>query len=160
MSKKIQVILLEDIMGLGLSGDIVSVSEGHARNSLFGSGKAALADATTKANVKRKQDADLAANAKKLEKLQATAEKLDGTELIIKSRSKEEEGSQLYGSVTSKNIAEELKAQADIKIMAKDVMLKKPILQLGSQDVTIKLSSDVEANIRVTVINDEKSFTQ
>jgi len=155
MSKKIKIILLEDVSGLGKAGDIVSVAEGYARNKLFLQGTAALADAGAQSRRDQKEQRQLAAGQEELAKLQAKAQSLDGSELTIAAKVKD--GNEIYGSITGKQIAVELKQQADLTIKGSDVLLADPIKSIGSQDVIVRLSPEVEFTLKVTVVADAES---
>jgi len=150
MAKKIDVLLLEDIAGLGVAGDIVPVSEGYARNALFPEGKAAIADAASQASASEKRKQHSQAQAQQLAEHQALATKLEGTELTIVARVKDE-GSELYGKITATALAKELKSQAGIEIKAKDIMLEEPIVATGSYEITISIADEVEAMLTVVV---------
>lgn len=157
MTDRIEVILLEDIQELGKEGDIVQVSEGHARNFLFPQGKAAIA---TEGLQKKHEENKKVKNMKReqeLESKQQQAETLDGTELTLTAQVKE--GEDIFGSITAKNIADNLRKQANIKIKANDIELEKPITKLGSHTVVVRLSPDVEAKIQVTIEPDANSST-
>ncbi len=156
MSKKVSVILLEDVAGLGQAGDIIAVSEGYARNFLFLEGKAALATAEAKAKQVAQTKATEAEKAATTQAAQGLAQTLDGTELTLKARVKD--GTEIFGRITKKQIADELNKQAKLKLTPKQVDLTKPITTIGSQDVTINLTSDVTATIRITVEADPTSL--
>ncbi|MEX1997610.1 MAG: 50S ribosomal protein L9 [Candidatus Andersenbacteria bacterium] len=149
MAKRIQVILLEDINSIGRAGDIVAVSEGYARNFLFVQGKAALATSKVVAEKKRHRATALKQQEAELQQLQEQAQQLDGTELVIPVRVKD--GEQIFGSITAKKIAEELRQQAGLTITPKDVKLAHPITSISSQAVTVRLAPTVETSIQVTV---------
>lgn len=145
------MILVEDVSSLGRAGDIITVSEGYARNFLFPQGKAALADEGAVKKIENKRAAAKAEADQALAEAQAQAEALDGTELILTAKRKEEEGPDIFGSITTRHIAAAVKEQAKLDIPPKNIVLEKPITQLGTYDVTMKLSPDVEAVIKVTI---------
>lgn len=149
MSKKVSVILLEDINRLGQAGDIISVSEGYARNFLFLEGKAALA--TTEARAKQAAEAKHRETTKSMatQATQELAQTMEGTELTLRARLKE--GNQIFGRITRKQIADELNKQVKLKLTPKQIDLATDITTLSSQDVTINLTKEVAATIRVTV---------
>ncbi len=155
MAKKIRVILLEDVQTIGRAGDIVSVAEGYARNFLFNDGKAALADHKTMTRHEVKKQHEAAARAVVLEKLQARAEQLEGTELTIVARVKE--GDDIFGTITTKVLAVELKKQAGLTVKPKDIAIPGPLTKLGSVDTTISLSPEIETHMRVTIVPDPRS---
>lgn len=157
MSRRVTVLLLEDVASLGKAGDIVTVTEGHARNFLFPEGKAALADRQIRTQAQAQQAQQVRATAQELEKLQALAERLEGTELTLTARVKEEESSEIFGSITARHIVEELNREGNLSLKPKDVKLTGAITHLGSQDVTIHLAPEIETQIRVTVIPNEET---
>lgn len=168
MSRKVTVLLLEDIQSLGKAGDIVTVSEGHARNLLFPQGKAALADAKARSRAQAEQAHAVAATAKELEELQALAERLEGTELTLTAKPKKVAGpekseadlgasNEIFGSITAQQIVAELNREASLSLKPKDVKLGKPITHLGSEDVAVRLSPEIETHIRVTILPHEKT---
>jgi large subunit ribosomal protein L9 len=158
MPKQVRVILLEHLPSLGHAGDIVQVSEGYARNLLFPSGKAALATKDRQHRQAREKAKQKKVTQERLATLQQQAENLQGTELAIAARVKE--GEDIYGSITTAQIIKELNSQAHLQLKAGDIKLKQPIKKLGSFDVTVTLSPEVETNIRVTVVADPKSLAK
>jgi large subunit ribosomal protein L9 len=154
MAARVQVLLLENIAGVGRAGDIVAVSSGYAQNFLFPQGKAALATKQVRTRKQAEDQKRARAQEKELETLQSKATQLHKTEFIFKARVKEER--YIYGKISSKDIAKKVSDGADIKITPKQVGLTEPILQLGTQDVEIRFTPEITATIRVTVIADEK----
>ena len=144
-----QVILKQDVKGTGKAGDIVKVNDGFARNKLIPSGVAVEATeankraiAREKANLAEKIAAEKAA-AKEL------AEKLKAKPIVVKT--KVGEGGKLFGSITSMDIADAIKAQLDIDVDKKKIVLSKPIKQVGEAQVEIKLYQDIAATVDVKV---------
>lgn len=150
MSKKVQVLLLETIPGIGTAGSITSVAEGYARNFLFPQGKAALAIEKIVQHSKQQESKNRAAAEQRLRVLQDEAEALQGSELTIKARIRE--GDELYGGITAARIAQELSVQAKRAFKAKDIAVPRSIKHLGSYDVTVHVSKEVDTNIKVTVV--------
>jgi large subunit ribosomal protein L9 len=153
---KVNVLLLEDIQGLGRAGDIVSVNEGYARNSLFPAGQAAQATPTVQRKYADKRAKETQSKAQALVQLQKKAEILDGTELTLAARVKE--GDTIYGSITAKDILSELINKANLNIKASQLDINVPIKQLGSYDLTIHLSPQVECVMKLTVVADPSSL--
>jgi len=146
-----QVILTKDVKGTGKAGEIVKVSDGFARNMLFPKG---LAIEATNANVKslEKQKANEAA--KKAEEKAAAVElakNLEDIKVIIKTKSGE--GGRLFGSITSKDIAEETKKQTGLVIDKKKIQLNSPIKNIGKFDIKVKLYPEVVGTLTVEVID-------
>lgn len=149
-----KVILLEDIEMLGKAGEMVTVSEGYARNLLFPQGKAAQATQQTEKKVAAQKAQEKAQADEKLAALQQKAESLTGTELTLIA--KRREGEEIFGSISVAQVVKELNAQAGLDLKPKDISLQKAITKLGSQDVVIHLSPEVETSIKVTIISDAK----
>lgn len=143
------VILNRDIKGTGKAGDVVNVSDGYARNMLLPKGYATEA---TEGNIRslKKQKA-IAAEKKAEEKAaaQQTAEKIGKVSVEIKTKAGE--GGRIFGSITSKDIADALKAQHNITVDKKKILLDSPIKQIGEMTVEIKLYTDVNAKLKVVV---------
>lgn len=144
-----KVILLEDVKKLGNKGDIVEVAEGYGRNFLIGKGYAKEA---TKQNL---NNAKLTQGSKERKKQQATDEaklmaaQLSQVEVTIEM--KVGEGSKLYGSVTSKDIADALKKQHNIDIDKKKIEIKN-ISMLGDFHATIRVHPQITSEILVHVV--------
>lgn len=143
------VILKKDVKGTGKAGDVVKVSDGYARNMLIPKGAAIEA---TEGNV-RSLEKQKAIAAEKLEaERQAAkelAEKLE--KLTVEIKTKGGEGGRLFGSITSKDIADALKAQHGINIDKKNFVLNTPIKQIGEFNIEIKLFYEVKGSLRVHV---------
>jgi len=118
-----------------------------------GQGKAALATEQMQTATAQQQAQRAKQDEAKLKKLQAQAETLDGTELTIAVRVKED--SDIFGSVTARQVASALNKQTILSVKAQDVQLAKPLTTLGSHKVTVSLSPDVEINIQVNIEPDE-----
>lgn len=147
-----QVILREDIDKLGKIGDLVKVADGYARNYLV-PGKKAI-EATPK-NVHAMEHAKkmVSDRLRKMKKeAAADAENIKALAITIKAKSGEE--GKLFGSVTSMDIAEAMKAQG-VVIDKRKIVLDEPIKRLGDFTVTVKLHADVTAEFKLSVIAEE-----
>ena len=144
------VILKKDVKGTGKAGEIVKVSDGYARNMLLPKG---LATEATEGNVRslEKQKA-LAAEKKAEEKAaaQALAEKLNAVGVTIKTKAGE--GGRIFGSITSKDIADALKEQHKLTVDKKKIQLDNPIKSTGEMSVNVKLYTEVSAQPKVTIV--------
>ncbi|MBM7645511.1 large subunit ribosomal protein L9 [Scopulibacillus daqui] len=143
-----KVIFLENVKGKGKAGEVKDVSEGYARNFLFPKGLAVEANKGNmkQLEIKKKGEAKRAAEEQKqAEELKNRIEKLD-----LELKAKSGEGGRLFGSITSKQIAEALKAQ-NIKVDKRKIELSEPIRTLGYTDVPVKLHQNVTATLKVHV---------
>lgn len=145
-----KIILTQDVKKVGKKGDILEVKDGYARNALLPKGLAIEANAVTlnqrmleqRSEDKRKQ-AELDA-AKEIEQTLKDKE--------IKIPIKTGEGGKIFGSVTSKEIAEMIKKEMGIDIDKKKIQLKDAIKSLGAQKVAIKVHPQVTATITVVIV--------
>ncbi len=146
-----KVILTQDVKSQGKKGDIINVSDGYARNFLFPKKLAIEADAKALNEIKSKNEAQqfrLATERAEAEKLAA---KLNGTMIDFAIASGSD--TKLYGSVTSKEIAEKLTQKFGVAIDKRKILLDKPIKNYGIYTLDIKLYPDVTAKIKVEVHN-------
>ena len=144
------VILLEDVKGTGKAGEVVKVSDGYARNRLIPKG---LAKEATEGNIRNLEKQKEIADEKRAEQkaaAQKQAEKIN--EITLTIRSKGGESGKLFGSITSKDIADALQEQENIKVDKKKIVLDSPIKQTGSSEVTVKLFPEVTAVLKINVI--------
>lgn len=143
------VILNKDVKGTGKAGDVVKVSDGFARNMLLPKG---LATEATQGNIRHLEKQKAIAAEKKAEekaKAVAQAEKIKEISVVIKTKAGD--GGKIFGSITSKDIAEALKEQHKIDVDKKKIQLGTPIKNIGEMNVDIKLYSEVSASLKVIV---------
>jgi len=144
-----KVILKEDVKNLGVTGSVVNVADGYARNYLIPRNLAAEANVKNmKALEHEKRKIEEKARKKK-DAAKELAERLAVTTFVIPARAGEEE--KLFGSITSMDIAEALKTKG-FEIDKKKIILDEPIKRLGSFTVNIKLQPDVTAHMNVTIV--------
>ena len=149
-----EVILKKDVQNIGEAGDIVNVKDGYARNFLLPQNFAEIATKGAKEN----REKNLARIKAKQEKLHAEAleiakkiEELGSIEFSAKAG----ESGKLFGAITTKRLAEEIKAKTNIDIDRKTISLEAPINKLGSFNMTIKLTSRVKVTLGVNVTASE-----
>ena len=147
-----QVILRDDMDNLGKSGEVVNVKPGYARNYLLPRGLAIKATASDVKRVEHEKRVIAARTAKLAKETQAEADKLSSVSVSIARAVGEED--KLYGSVTTRDIAEALQAQG-VTIDAKKLVLDEPIKALGLAEVGVKLGRGVTATIKVWVVKKE-----
>lgn len=143
-----EIILKEDIIGLGFKNEIVNVKPGYGRNYLIPYGKGVIASESAKKQLAE----DLKQKAVKLAKIkadaEAIAEKLNAVHLTIST--KVSATGQIYGSVNNLHIAEEL-AKLGLEINRKIIVLK-DVKEVGSYVALVKLHKDVTANVAFDVV--------
>jgi large subunit ribosomal protein L9 len=149
MATQIHVVLQQDVLNLGKSGDLVRVRPGYARNFLIPRGLAAPATAGNLTRIEELRQKARARAAKELTQAQETAKKLESVSVKIARAVGEE--NKMYGSVTSKDI-EEAFAAIGVELDRKKITLDEPIKTLGLSEVPIKLHHDVVAKLRVEVV--------
>ncbi|ALC88532.1 50S ribosomal protein L9 [Bacillus sp. FJAT-18017] len=144
-----KVIFLKDVKGKGKKGEIKNVADGYAHNFLLKQGLAAEANAANMSTLeaqKKKQANAAATELAEAKKLKETIEKIT-VELTAKSG----EGGRLFGSITTKQIAEELQKKHNIKLDKRKMELDDAIRTLGHTKVPVKLHQEVIASLDVHV---------
>jgi large subunit ribosomal protein L9 len=144
-----EVILREDVKSLGKAGALVRVKPGYARNYLLPQGLAYEATSGNKKRIEAESKARETRATHDRTEAQAAAATLSAVSLTISAKAGE--GDRLFGSITSQDIADEL-AKAGHPVDKRKIELDHPIKQLGEHTVTIRLHSEVNATIRVTIV--------
>ena len=145
-----KVVLNKDVKNIGKKLQIVEVSEGYARNYLIPRGLASIASSKNVNEAKTKNDA--LNYKKKVEYEEAIKEKEILESSFIEFKHKVGEGSNLFGSITEKDIADEINNKFHLNINKKKIVIKTPIKNLGNYTVSIKLYEAVIANLKVVVV--------
>ena len=148
-----EVILREDIEKVGSRGETVKVADGYARNFLLPKRLAVVANESNKKIVEQERHAHVRREAKLVDEAQDLSKLLTGVSVTIAQKAGEAD--QLFGSVTSKDIAEALAVQ-NFTIDRRKIQLEEPIKQLGEFKVPVKLHKDVTAEITVLVVKEEE----
>lgn len=145
-----KVILLQDVKALGKKGDVVNVSDGYARNMLLKKGLGKEANGQNMNDLKlQKANAEKVAQ-ENLDAARALAEEMKDKE--VKVSVKAGEGGRVFGSVSTKEIAEEIKKQLGYEIDKKKILLDAPVKALGYTEIGIKLHTKVTAKMLVHVV--------
>lgn len=144
-----KVILLKDVKALGKKGDIVEVSEGYGRNFILPTKAGAPADARHMNELKlQNANAERLAQ-EKLEEAQALREKLEAVNVKVFIKSGKD--GRTFGSVSTKEVQEELKKQTGLDIDKKKFEVDVPLKNLGGYVINVKLHKDVTAALHVSV---------
>ena len=144
-----KVILQQDVKGHGKKGQMVEVSDGYGRNYLLPRKLAVEATAENVNTMKMQDKAKKAREAEEKAQAQATAEKLKSCQ--VKISAKAGQGGRLFGSITSKEISEELKKQHGLDVNKSKIVQADPIKAFGSYEVKCKLGYEVTGTIYVLV---------
>ena len=141
-----KVIFLQNLPKVAQAGDIIEVADGYARNFLIPKKLAVVAKPGATSMVAARQE-------KTTTELVELASKLEGLEISLKAKAGAKD--RLYGAITAANIASGLTETAGLAVDKRKIELDKPIHQLGSYEVTVRLAKDIVPKIRVTVIQEE-----
>lgn len=144
-----KVILLQDIKNVGKKDEIINSSDGYARNYLFPKKLAVEATKDNLNQLKARQDTAKRKKEQEKEEAKQLAEKLKKITLSIQVKAGE--NGKIFGGVTAKEIAENLKEQQNIEIDKKKIIVKETIKALGNYSVEIKLYEGISANLAVSV---------
>lgn len=145
-----KVILTKDHDKLGISGSVVEVSEGYARNFLLPNQLAQVATSGVLKHHEERKKAIAKKEAALLARAQEKAQKIESHSVTIAERVGEE--GKLYGTVTSKEVVQALAEQLQIEVDKKQVEIRTPIRSLGEHVVYIKLHTQVVAALKVHVV--------
>lgn len=149
-----KVVLLQDVKALGKKGELVNTSDGYARNFLFPKKLAVEAGAQVMSEFKSKDEA--AKHKIEVDKQNArdTAAKLEG--VVVKITATAGADGKLYGSVTTKDIAEQLAAQTGISIDKRKIVLNEQIKAFGTYALDVKLYPEIVGKVNVVVTNSQQ----
>ena len=146
------VILQKNVPNLGNVGDLVKVKDGYGRNFLVPRGMAVIADQSNRRRMAHQQRAADATRAKAQSEAEAIAAKIADTPITIKAKVGEE--GKLFGSVTNREIADKL-AESGVEIDRRSLTMGEALKSTGAFDIKIKLGMDIEATLKVFVVEGE-----
>ena len=144
-----KVIFLKDVKGKGKKGDVKNVADGYAHNFLLKQGLAVEANSANESTLNAQKKKEEKQAAEELEESKQLKAKID--EITVELTAKSGEGGRLFGSITSKQIAEELQKKHNIKIDKRKIELDDAIRSLGVTKVPVKLHTEVTATLSVHV---------
>ena len=144
-----KVILKQDIKGVGKKDQVINASDGYAQNFLFPKNLAVPADKGNMSKLQSKMDSLDFKKEEERKKAVEIAKKIETITLEIKVKSGE--NGKIFGSITSKEIAENLEKQYNIKVDKKKINLQEPIKSIGGINVEIKLFEKIIAKLKVKI---------
>lgn len=144
-----KVILLQDVKSVGKKGEIVEVSEGYAKNFILKKKLGAVADAKNLNDLKLKKANDEKVAAENLAAAKEFAKVIEEKTIVVKLKAGE--GGKTFGSVSSKEIAQEAKSQFDLEIDKKKIVLNEAIKTFGTFEIPVKLHPQVTATLKLKV---------
>lgn len=147
-----KVILMADIKGVGKKDEVINASDGYARNYLFPKKLAVEANSENMTKLKGKKDSENHKKEVAKEEAKQIAKKVEGIQLKIKVKAGE--NGKIFGGVTAKEIAENLKKQYQIEVDKKKIILPETIKVLGLVTVEMRLYEGITAKLKVDVIAD------
>lgn len=144
-----KVIFLKDVKGKGKKGEVKNVADGYAHNFLLKQGLAVEANASAVSTLNAQKKKEEKEAIEELNRAKELKEKLE--KVTVELHAKSGEGGRLFGSITSKQIAEELNKKHQIKIDKRKIELNDAIRSLGVTKVPVKLHHEVSATLNVHV---------
>lgn len=142
-----KIVLLQEVKGLGKAGEIKDVSEGYARNFLLSKKLASIGSESAIKSAELKKEEVEKRQKEALIMLRELAQKISHEKICIKTKGK---SGKLFGAITKKQIAEELKAK-NLEISERCIIMKEAIKRAGSYEIEIKLSAEIKARIKLEV---------
>ena len=144
-----QLLLKKNLEFLGRIGDVVTVKPGYARNYLLPMGLAVPVNKVNLARIEKDRIKALSEERERTESMRKYAETVEATSVTIEGRANEE--GHLFGSVSAAQIADALRAKG-VPVDAKAIRLETPLKEIGVYDVVIHLHADVDATVKVWVV--------
>lgn len=148
-----KVLLLRDVTNTGIKNEVKEVSAGFARNFLIPKGLAVIADAESLKKLEAKMKIDAQKAEQELKEMEKIASKLDGAEVEIAVKAGDE--GQLFESVNKQKISERL-SEMGYGVSKDQVELAAPIKEIGEFPVKLKLEHNLEAEIKIIIVKEEK----
>ena len=144
-----KVLFLQDVKGSGRKGEILEVSDGYARNFLLPKNLVKIATKELTLQTRQAEEKEIKLMEQELKTNQKKASQIDGREIEIKAKASAT--GTLYSAIGSDTIANEIKKQLKSNVKSEQVLLSKPIKEIGEHKVKIKFGHGLEAEVQVTV---------
>ncbi len=152
-----KVLLCEDVKKLGWLGDIVETSEGYARNYLLPQGLAKIATAQNVKAIAKEKEKRSEQRVRERSRLEEIAKSVQGAEAVIAAKANEQ--GILFGSITDKQIAANLRSQ-NLEVADEVVQLPEHIKQVGTHQVTLKFADDLTATVNVVIVPEQTTTAE
>jgi large subunit ribosomal protein L9 len=149
----VKVIFIEDVPNVARVGEAKEVADGYGRNYLLPRKLAVLADSQASGVLEAQLKKVVRRQAQTEAEMAELAGKLDGVELTLKARTGAKD--RLYGSITGADIADELSGRTGLVVDKRKIELEEPIRQLGSYELTVRLTQDIAPVIKLAVVADK-----
>jgi large subunit ribosomal protein L9 len=151
-----KVLLMQDVVELGVAGEIYSVAGGYARNYLMPRGFAVLATKGALKQAEEIKQAGIRRRAKERSNAEAQAQVINGKKLLFIANAGE--NNRLYGSVTTADIAERLSEAVGFEVDRRRIMLDQGLRELGIYTLAVRLMPEVTANFNVAVVREGENW--
>lgn len=148
-----KVVFIEDVPSVAEAGEIKEVADGYGRNYLIPRKLAVLADARATQIVEAQKKRKGRIEAEIEAEMQELAGKLEGLDIVIKAKAGAKD--RLYGSITNADIAEELNKSTGLEVDKRKIELETPIHEIGSYEISIRLTKDIIPKIKLSIIEEE-----
>lgn len=149
-----KVIFLQDVKGKGKKGEVKNVADGYAQNFLIKNGLAEEANNANVSALKGQKKAEEKKAQEQLDEAKKLKAFLEAEDTVIKIKAKSGEDGRLFGSITSKQVAEQLQKQYQVKLDKRKIDLKEPIRTLGFVKMQVRLHLEVNATLTVHIIEE------
>jgi large subunit ribosomal protein L9 len=149
-----KVVFLEDVPNVGEIGDIKEVAAGYGRNFLIPRGLAVLVDSQAASIVESRLRKKARLMAQVEAEMLEFAKQIEGKAIVLKAKAGVKD--KLYGSVTNADIAEEMEKSLKVTVDKRKIELAEPIREVGSYEITIRLTKNIMPKIKLKVVEEEK----
>ena len=150
-----KVVFIEDVPDVAEAGEIRDVADGYGRNYLIPRKLAVLADARATQIVEAQKKRKARIEAEIEAEMRELAKKLEGLDIVLKAKAGTKD--RLYGSITNADIAEELSKSAGLEVDKRKIELEKPIHEIGSYEIAIRLTKDIVPKVKLSIVEEEKA---
>jgi large subunit ribosomal protein L9 len=148
-----QVLFTQNVQDVARKGEVKSVKNGYYRNFLMPRNLAIVATDAAMKQAEKMRQSEVIQKERLLEEAKEVCAKIAGLEIVFKMKAK---GDKLYGSVTEKDIGDEVEKKSKVRLEKKHIVLSEPIKVVGSYEVPVKIEEGAEAMLKVEIQGEEK----